>query len=172
MAFTVEDGTGLPDANSYASVAEYKAYFADRGISTVGETDEQIQGWLVQATDFSEVRWGDRLKGCPISQTQALHFPADGVYIGGVLQPSDAVPTAQKRATIEYARLAKSGPLWKTPQVDASGRVLTAKRERVGPLEREWGYLPGATVQTPAYPTADKLMKPLLTGAGGGVIRN
>lgn len=172
MVFTVEDGTGLADANSYATVAFYRSYFADRGVDVTTETDGQIQGWLVQATDYIGTRWEGRLKGWPISQTQALHFPAEGVYLGCHLQPTSPLPTALQKATVEYARLAKSGPLYLTPTTDASGLMLAGRREKVGPLEQEFTYLGGVAYTVRKLPVPDRLMASLLTGSGGGLIRN
>lgn len=172
MAFVVEDGTGKSDANAYIDVTFYRSYFADRGVDVTAEQDADIQGRIIQATDYIELRWQGRLKGSPISQTQALHFPADAVYIGCTLQPSDEVPVNVKKACAELARLAKSGPLWVTPTVDPTGQTLASKREKIGPLEREWGYLAGSTSTTRPFPAADRYMRPLLTGQGGGVIRN
>lgn len=172
MAFVVEDGTGKPDANSYIDVAYYRSYFADRGIDVTADTDPKIQGWCVQATDYIETRFHDRLKGCPKTQTQALHFPADGVYIGFHLQDPDTLPVNLLKAAAEYARRVKSGPLMPDPVTDETGQGLAGKREKVGPLEDEFTYVPGGAINLiKPYPAADKLMASLVTGRGG-LIRN
>lgn len=58
MAFIVEDGTGVLNANSYATVQGFKDYFGDRGTDVSAITDPTIQTLLVQATDYIETRWG------------------------------------------------------------------------------------------------------------------
>lgn len=64
MAFTVENGTGIVGANSYATVAEFEAYFGDRpedisGIISPGG----IEDLLVCASSYIDTRWADRFKG-------------------------------------------------------------------------------------------------------------
>ena len=71
----VEDGSGLPNANSYVSVADADVYFATRPRSTAWtalSTDDK-GAHLIHATrilDASTVWEGTRM-----SQTQALEFP-------------------------------------------------------------------------------------------------
>ena len=53
MAFTVEDGTGLSDANSLASVAEFDAYCTERGIDVTGFADTTAKEVaLVKGADY------------------------------------------------------------------------------------------------------------------------
>ena len=33
MALTIEDGTGIAGADSYGTLAEFKAYYAEKGVS-------------------------------------------------------------------------------------------------------------------------------------------
>jgi len=63
MAFTVEDGTGVKSANSYASLAFFKAYFDDRKEDATSIDDPDIENLLVAATDYIDTRWGRRFKG-------------------------------------------------------------------------------------------------------------
>ncbi len=53
MALEVEDGTGKADANSYVSVAEYRAYAQARGVSLPVD-DAQVEAQLTQAMDYVE----------------------------------------------------------------------------------------------------------------------
>lgn len=75
VTVTVEDGTGLPTANSYASVAQADAYFAARPRSTAwtGLTDDQKGQFLIHATRIldASVVWS----GEALSEAQALAFP-------------------------------------------------------------------------------------------------
>jgi hypothetical protein len=63
MSFRVEDGSGVKGATSYATVAFFKAYFADRNVDVSAITDEQIRGCLVAATDYIDTRWGPSFLG-------------------------------------------------------------------------------------------------------------
>ena len=51
VTVTVENGTGMPTANSYASVAQADAYFATRPRSTAwtGLTEDQKAQYLIHA---------------------------------------------------------------------------------------------------------------------------
>lgn len=63
MAFIVEDGTGKKGATSYATVAYFRAYMADRGIDVTTVLDPAIQAALIAATDYIDTRWGPRFLG-------------------------------------------------------------------------------------------------------------
>jgi len=63
MAFIVEDGSGKKGATSYATVAFFRAYFADRGVDVTGLNDAVVQSLLILATDYIDTRWGMSLQG-------------------------------------------------------------------------------------------------------------
>lgn len=165
--FIVEDGSGVPGANSYVTLAYAQAYFADRSRSAEFEgTDEQRQGWLVQGTDYVE-RWSTRFLSTPFFTAQPLSFPR--VYT----QTGDAwMPDTLLRAVCEYAAHAKLGPLAPTPKVDATGHSVVMTSRKVGPIERGFAVVPGSRVQTfRSYPAADSLLATLLRPANRRVIR-
>jgi hypothetical protein len=165
MAFIVEDGTGVPDANSYASVEFADAYFNDRGIAAWEGTAEQKQGWLVQATDYADTRFGERWIGVPAYEDQGLHFP---------VKDMTGMPVNLLKAIAEYALRAKTGPLAPDPTVDASGFSVVTARKKVGPIEKEFRVM-GADGSKPLlfrpYPAADRLLIGLLRPTGRRVIR-
>lgn len=183
MAFTVEDGTGVEGANAFITVAFYKSYWTDRGIS-VKETDTQIQAAIVRATDYIEKRFGTQYKGERATLTQTLSFPRSDVVIDGITLPDDALPAQLLAATAEYARrarkyaeLAPDKPVsFDRESVDGdtiSGTGLVVeKEEQVGPLSERTVYVDPTTSTTspsmPAYPGADLLMAPLLRSGGRG----
>lgn len=166
MTFVVEDGTGLTTANSYGAVADADAYFTDRGITSWAGTSPQKQGWLVQATDYIELRWGDRFIGVEEfpDNPQALGWPRVDEETGDSL----GVPLNLKKATYEYANRARIGPLAPDPSFDSGGAV-TKSRKKVGPIETEVTYSAGTTSsgQLKPYPAADLLMKGLYVPSGG-----
>lgn len=174
MAFVPEDGTGLPDANSYVEVAFADGYFTDRMISAWSSLSQDAkQAALIAATDYIDKRWGPYFKGCPLTEEQALFFPSDAF-----LDSSGAgyIPEVLKKATAEYALRASSAPLAPDIVQDPSGYQVSRRMEKVGPIEErtDFAFLgPGATRQllTP-YPAADMLLRPLLKNTQGRVIRN
>jgi hypothetical protein len=164
MAFVVEDGTGLSNANSFCSVAYFRAYWADRGQVNITSGDATIQTWLVQATDYIVGRFTS-FKGSPTyPDVQALPFPRDAW---------NTMPDALLQATCEYAMRVKTAPLAPDPVTDDSGRVVKRTSKQVGPLKKEIEYAdnPIGYSGLKPYPTADMKMKPLLNGGGGRVIR-
>lgn len=174
MAFVVEDGTEVANANSYGTVQGADDYFADRGITAWGPIATPAkQSALIAATDYIDKRWGSAFKGCQLTATQSLEFPRDAfVDVNGV----GVIPEALKKATYEYAIRANAAPLAPDIQQDPSGYQVSRRFEKVGPLEErtDFAFLgPGSTRQllTP-YPAADMLLRSLLRNSYGRVIRN
>lgn len=184
MAFVVETGTGVANANSYTSVATYRAYFADRGVDVSAETDEDIQARLVRATDFVEKRFGQQWKGARATLVQALGFPRTGVVVDGRTLASNIVPMTLQFGVCEYgarakryAELAPDTPVpfaRETPDgsaVPAAG-VVVAESKRVGPIEKSVEYADPTAASNdwaiPQYPAADALILPLVAGGRSG----
>jgi hypothetical protein len=170
MAFIPEDGTGVPGANSYATVDYALNYFAERGRASefAGGTEQQ-QGWLVQSTSYIELRFSDRFLLAPFSLEQGLSFPR-GVVNGTAIV--SYLPWSLVQATCEYAVRAKLGPLAPDPVVDATGLTVVMTSREVGPLKRAFAVAPGSKPQTfRSYPAADALIAPLLMGRVRQVIR-
>lgn len=173
MALVIEDGTGLPDANSYGSVEGADAYFELRGNKAWTElTEEAKSSALVQATDYIDLRWRDAMLGKRLTAEQALEFPRlvcpnDGAYY----------PKPLQRALYEYAVIASAGPLAPNIQYDETGRVPTRFRDKVGPIEEETFWTTGSGALEPnfwrAYRVADSIMQTMTTPKlmGGRVMR-
>lgn len=160
MAITlvIEDGTGLPHANSYITVDEAKAYAESRGV-TLG-TDDSIAANLVLAADYMETT--GPYKGFVYSDMQGLEFPRRE-RAGG---PSLGVPEKVKKAQAQLLLdIKESGALLTT------NRQFALKRRKLEGLEQEWAvgsyaaYKPQA-----AHPMYDHLMSNYRTYAGGGYL--
>lgn len=173
MALIPEDGSGKSDANSYASLSDADAYFAERyRTDWAALSVDERTGALIAATDYIDLRWGDRLSGKPAFPDQALKFPR---VIWSALPPILPVPLPRNllRATYEYAIIASAGPLAPNPEMDESGRIANTRREKVGPIEEEYRWDAGNTTSAVfrPYSVADALMQCFLKPVGGGVIR-
>ena len=130
MAFVVETGAGVPNANSYASVSDADSYVADRGItgwSTLTNTIKQQA--LIKATDYLEATYRDAWKGNRITVTQTLSWPRTNVIIDGFLLDANAIPFAVEYACIEMALRASTG---ETLIADQGQKV---KREKIDVIE-------------------------------------
>lgn len=170
MAFVVEDGTGKPDANSYASVEFADTYFSERGVTAWTGTVDQKQTYLIRATDYIDGRFANNFKGQRLytqDPEQALQFPRDS-FTG--------MPVPLLKATCEYALRAISSNLAPDPTYDPSGLQVESSKRKVGPIEVETTFAAGTgnvreTLRS--YPAADMLIIPLLRGSSsnGKVIR-
>lgn len=89
MAFIVEDGSGIVNANALASEAFVDAYFTDRGIATWTGASTVKQQAITKATDYVKKRFGLLFNGelqFPVSQEakSVITFtqqPTDGQII-------------------------------------------------------------------------------------------
>lgn len=133
MAIVVENGTGLPNAQSYAAVASADTYFTAHlhpgDWLTLEPTRKEAA--LIMATQRLDatVTWkGTRLKG-----DQALGWPREGVTLAdGTPVLSSVVPARVAYATFELAKWLVGGDR------DAATTTAAVKREKVDVLEVEY----------------------------------
>lgn len=114
MAIVVEDGSIVSGANSYITVAEFKAWADDRGI-TYG-TDAKISEQLYRSMDYFETL---AFKGVKHSEEQALQFPRDDLYIDGYSVDSDEIPKEVKLALYELVKI----------EIDGDSKLAPSERE-------------------------------------------
>lgn len=187
MAFVVEDGTGLANANAYVSVAFCDSYFADRDNEDWDLVDNK-QAMIVRATDYINSRFGAGWIGQQeFPGVQALDWPrksnmTTSPYYNGFVTyasdptfPTDIVPVALQKACAEYALRANNGSLAPDPTASESGLAVVELTEDVGPIKTTTKFATtgqGSTVNPfPAYPLADALLRPLLKGTASGLVR-
>lgn len=172
MTLIVEDGTGLPDANGYVSVAYADAYHAARGNAVWGPLDNAVkEAAIINATSFVDGANYGRWRGTKASSEQALAWPRAGARDerGAAYE---GLPGELEEATAEYALRQSQSPLDPDPSYDDSGRVVTGSTDRVeGAVTESRTYAEGGqTVTRRRYPAADRLLRPLVSG-GGMVVR-
>lgn len=159
MAFTVEDGTGVPGANSLTTVAFAVAYFADRGIEQFDDCESEAQEQaLVRATDHLEQF---DYQGSRTHTDQELSWPRRFVEEPDVCEFLDefSVPDKVQRACAELALAAFTIDL--DPNVTRETAEVLSTTKRAGPL---------ATTQTfkervgegPIFRKVNHLLKGLL----------
>ena len=160
MAFVVETGAGLANANSLASVAAADAYVADRGITGWTALTNQVKEQaLIRATDFLEATYRNAWRGFRNTETQALSWPRYDLYVDMFLVDSNIVPAAVVRATIEMALRASTD----ATLIEDQGRVIT--RERVDVLETEYSeFGPRNT----SYTAVARMLSPYTNSSSGG----
>lgn len=145
--FIVEDSTGLPNANSLASVQDFKDYYSLRNVNISTLTDTQIEGFLVLGTDYILQKYD--FKGSKLKDTQSLPFPR-------VVNNETIFPTNVKYATILLAFKSQNGSLL----ADSQQQV---KKEKVDVLEVE--YMDGSSSEV-VYNDVLGYLKPYLSNAG------
>ena len=163
MAFTVEDGSSVDDANAYADVATVDEHHSDRGNERWNDfiTTEK-QAAIIRASDFIDKRFGRRFRGARRQKAQGLEWPRidafddDGFLLHGT---TDSVPRQVLKAVAEYALRAAQcfvlspDPLSPVPQQtwgsgdtkeDRDTELVTGqivrKRDKVSTLEEERWY--------------------------------
>lgn len=137
MALIVEDGSGVADAESLASVAFADAYHEARGNGAWAALTTEVKEQLLRkATDYIVGTYFNAWSGALVNANQALPFPR---IVGG---SNVGVPLSIKQGTAELALIARSTSL--TPVVKRG-----KKKVKVGPLEVEYdGNAPTATLFT------------------------
>lgn len=165
MALIVEDGTGKADAEALATVAQYKTYLANRGITVSSQSDTDIEQMLRKASDkFAGYRgtW----KGYRLKSTQALDWPRYGVTmrdIGAFTLDPNVIPTAIVNANI---LLAYKAFVADDHDLQPAIERVTLK-EKVDVIEVE--YAPDASVVT-RYPDVEAIVSPYQKNGGSGAM--
>lgn len=137
MAFTVQDDTGtVVDANAYITVGEFRTYWSDKGTDTSGIVDTDVEGLIVQSTQYIDNRYtycGSKLAG----RDQTTQFPRECLY-DNECNLVEGVPREVKQACAEYALNANTSELGNT----YTGSEQNVKREfdKVDVLETEREY--------------------------------
>lgn len=159
MAIIVETGEGLPNSNSYISIAEFEAYAADRLEALPADGKEAL---LIRSMDYLESI--KNYKGARVSGEQSLAWPRSRVYIDGFPLAADRIPTLLKRAQCQLAIEAMSYDLM--PSTDG----FAVASEKVDVIQIEYatgGRLSGSTPPAvPIFPKVDALLRQLLTDVG------
>lgn len=107
MALVVEDGTGLADAESYVSVADFQTWASNRGY-LLPTAEAEIEALLRRACDFIERK---QFIGEPLVATQALSFPRNILSSDGYTYESTGIPRKLVTAQELLAMECMNGPL-------------------------------------------------------------
>ena len=157
MAFTVEDGTGVEDANSWVPVDYANSYFTERGITTWTGADGVKEKALVRATDYVHVRFGRHW----------IPVGSDEVDPEVLYTFNETIPVNLKKAVSEYALRALTATLAPDPTVDDNGLVTVVTKKQLGPLQKQYAVIGNQEARPSllrAYPAADMLLAGLIAG--------
>lgn len=136
--FKAETGQGLEDANSYASVQQFKDWASLRPRVTVPDNDSDIEKALVSATDWIDANFANAFRGSQQLAMQALQWPRVGVPSPeGDVYPLGYMPPQLIKATCILAVEALNGALW----TNVSGAAPQVIEDTVGPITTKYNPL-------------------------------
>jgi hypothetical protein len=153
----VEDGTGVPGANSFETRADLIDYAAARGV--VLADDATTDAKAIIAMDYLAMQC---YNGDTAFVNQVLPFPRRGIVEGDdaegyVFSIPIAIRRAQSQLVVDLANGIKI-----TPSRPAASEQPILKRRKVGPIEREF-FQPGAN-DMPFLPIVAGALEPFLCG--------
>ena len=150
----VEDGTKVPNSNTYVSADDFITYCTDRGYTIDSTLATQ---YLILAMDYLESL---QYIGTKSILSQSLQWPRYNVVIDTWWVPYNTIPVQLVRSQCEIAlQISKSNdPLQDRPR--------NTKREKVGDIEVE--YAPGASSIIVPVKIMSQLWKLLQGGSSGG----
>lgn len=161
MAIIVEDGTNIPSANSYVTVAELDSFAALRGYTLPAlEADKAVL--LIKGADYTEA-FRASFQGQKTYSDQSLQWPRQPVYIDGYQIAGTTIPQDLKNAQMQAAI-----------EVSIAGGDIqpntgkNIKKEKVDVIEVTYQDNNGA-LYAPTFPKVDTYIDPLLK-AGGGLL--
>ena len=167
MALVVEDGTGLPTANSYLSVATADAYHTEICNEGWGGGQTKKEAALIRATRWIDQHFdflGGRIvlgDGTVTNLPQALNWPREGVvHEEGFAISPDTVPTEIVQATAEVALAVMDyGDL--EPSA-APGGTVSEELEKTGRTWVQTKFSAGGDAGEAQVPVAASILEPLL----------
>lgn len=165
MALIVEDGSVVPGANGYISVAELDAYWSCRNV-TLSQTDPEKEAAIIIATQYVDLN--NKWEGSITMSDQSLDWPRTGVMDDeGRIIPSFTIPDQLKNAVAEYTKRQLNADL--QPDVTDEGALKKVKK-KVDVIETETEYQDGTGgyYGLRSYPLADKYLIGLTRGGTGG----
>lgn len=159
MALTVEDGSIVPNADSYVSRADLISYAAARGVTLLDDiTTDQKAIKAMDYLDLYEANW----KGSQVdAATQALAWPRKNVYIiDDELFSQTAIPVQLIRAQKELVMQIAAGV---TLLPTLSGETAFITKEKVDVIETEYSEAVALELMgsLPNMPLIDALLAPL-----------
>lgn len=122
MTLIIEDGTGKPGAESYASAADLVMYAGKFGVTI--PADELTQEALLRraALAMDGMTW----KGRKTNSEQALSWPRRGVELDYEIKPDNYLP-----ARIQYGQMALAAEIYQDDIDPVDQRQGAVIRERV-----------------------------------------
>lgn len=161
MSLIVEDGTGVANANSYVSVADFKTYALARKITVPSATDD-CEALLIKAMDYLEII---RFRGVLKLDAQPLQWPRTTVDCWNMIMPvAFSINLAKAQCVLAVA--AQTIDL--LPATAANRRGPLISQSVYGAVSQTFGLPTAGADFTPYIPQIRLLLRGLLANDGSG----
>lgn len=159
MTLIQEDGTGLANANTYATIAEADTYATQRvWTSWLALSSPDKEKHLLLAMDYMRARYRGKWKGARIRDAMSLDFPRYDLYdVDGFLITSSTVPLDVKNSQIELAERSRTQSLLVDVSSASSG-VLKSETIEAGSVKRSREWFGGRETQ-PTFTTVELYLR-------------
>jgi hypothetical protein len=166
VSLTVEDGTGVAGADSYATQAWIDGYWTARphlalSSTWTAATSDNKDGAAREATAYLDAAFGNFYRGKRRGYVQGLLWPrTDAKDEQGYPLPD--LPDALLAAEAELAARALSAPL--AADIDAGTRIRV-QTKKVGPIEKSTEYFDaGQDAPKTSFGFVSDMLAPILNG--------
>jgi hypothetical protein len=159
MTLVIEDGTGVPGANSYNTLVELRAYATARGVTLGTDTEVEVQSTF--AIDYLEGLRA-QYQGAKTLAANALQWPRKDVLVDCVAIDDDFIPIEIKSAQSQLV-LEQFQGVCLTPTITEA----FVTKDKVDVLETEYSDKFRTNGQ-PRIRSVDVLLAPLFNACGQG----
>jgi len=151
MALVIEDGSVVTGANSYVTLAEFKAWADSRDISYNAD-DNVLEAQILRAMDYIERLY---FIGNKANENQPLQWPRTEALIDGYYADATEIPKEVKIAVYEATVVEAAG----YSELEIQSRKTL--RERVGDIEVQYADNSENRTITPALQYAlNRIVQP------------
>lgn len=159
----VEDGSVVSGANSFATRNELVAFAAARNVDLSSETEEVLDSWLLDASDYLRDESYFRYRGARKQYDQQMPAPRTGWQErNGPAIPSTVVPWRLKTAQLMAAFKRSQGTVL-IESLENAGQQISS--DKLGPMSTSWyrsnASIGDGTART-LFPDIYGLLAPLL----------
>lgn len=151
MALVIEDGSVVAGANSYITLAEYRAWANVRGI-TASDSDTVLERYILRAMDYFEQL---QFIGNKANENQPLQWPRTEALIDGYYADATEIPVNVKTAMYEAVKVEADG------YSELLNQERRTTREKIGDIEITYADNSENRTITPALTNAlRKIIQP------------
>lgn len=159
----IEDGSIVPNANSFVTIDEIITYATNRGVELDAGSpldESKIAVMAIKAMDYlNSLDW----KGARVESDQPLCWPRQRVYVDCERISDNVIPRDIKYAQCQLCIYISLG----IDIMPVSGASAFVKREKVGPIETEYSEAIAMSMGAlPTMPLVDSLLEDYLSGGG------